>query len=113
MEYGVRGSFVEILNFLHSVQFNCNIFDLGYAIVQCAGDTVFIPAGACHQVKLNLESSLGYQKFVLFFIFMFQIGTKPSRLHKGCGGLRFSGEYTALSTPDARISSSYRNAHKS
>jgi hypothetical protein len=22
----------------------------GYAIVQCAGDTVFIPAGACHQV---------------------------------------------------------------
>ena len=23
----------------------------GYAIIQCAGDTVFIPAGACHQVR--------------------------------------------------------------
>ncbi len=27
----------------------------GYAIVQCMGDTVFIPAGACHQVR-NLHN---------------------------------------------------------
>ena len=33
--------------FFHVGNFVC----LGYAIVQCAGDTVFIPAGACHQVK--------------------------------------------------------------
>ena len=25
----------------------------GYAIIQCAGDTVFIPAGACHQVRIQ------------------------------------------------------------
>ena len=30
---------------------------LGYAIVQCAGDTVFIPAGACHQVR-NLHNCI-------------------------------------------------------
>lgn len=29
----------------------------GYAIVQCAGDTVFIPAGACHQVR-NLHNCI-------------------------------------------------------
>ena len=37
-----------------------NIFHhiiLGYAIVQCAGDTVFIPAGACHQVR-NLHNCI-------------------------------------------------------
>ena len=31
------------------------IFCLGYAIVQCMGDTVFIPAGAAHQVR-NLNN---------------------------------------------------------
>ena len=30
---------------------------LGYTIVQCAGDTVFIPAGACHQVR-NLHNCI-------------------------------------------------------
>merc|ERR1712083_1266205 len=29
----------------------------GYTIVQCAGDTVFIPAGACHQVR-NLHNCI-------------------------------------------------------
>lgn len=29
----------------------------GYAIIQCAGDTVFIPAGACHQVR-NLHNCI-------------------------------------------------------
>ena len=29
----------------------------GYAIVQCAGDTVFIPAGAAHQVR-NLHNCI-------------------------------------------------------
>merc|ERR1719211_1019127 len=29
----------------------------GYAFVQCAGDTVFIPAGACHQVR-NLHNCI-------------------------------------------------------
>ena len=30
---------------------------IGYAFVQCAGDTVFIPAGACHQVR-NLHNCI-------------------------------------------------------
>jgi len=29
----------------------------GYTIIQCAGDTVFIPAGACHQVR-NLHNCI-------------------------------------------------------
>ena len=29
----------------------------GYAIVQCAGDTIFIPAGAAHQVR-NLHNCI-------------------------------------------------------
>jgi len=29
----------------------------GYAIIQCAGDTIFIPAGACHQVR-NLHNCI-------------------------------------------------------
>merc|ERR1711953_987632 len=29
----------------------------GYAIIQCQGDTVFIPAGACHQVR-NLHNCI-------------------------------------------------------
>ena len=36
---------------------NHEIIHLGYAIVQCAGDTVFIPAGACHQVR-NLHNCI-------------------------------------------------------
>lgn len=31
------------------------LFSVGYAIVQCMGDTVFIPAGAAHQVR-NLNN---------------------------------------------------------
>merc|ERR1711994_1078871 len=29
----------------------------GYAVIQCSGDTVFIPAGACHQVR-NLHNCI-------------------------------------------------------
>ena len=32
-------------------------FFSGYAIVQCAGDTIFIPAGAAHQVR-NLHNCI-------------------------------------------------------
>ena len=38
---------------LHSQLF----IHIGYAFVQCAGDTVFIPAGACHQVR-NLHNCI-------------------------------------------------------
>jgi len=41
-------------------------FFTGYAIVQCAGDTVFIPAGACHQVDIELKHEC--RRFVCLLI---------------------------------------------
>ena len=36
----------------------------GYAIIQCAGDTVFIPAGACHQVRQGVVVVICVYSFV-------------------------------------------------
>ena len=53
----------------------------GYAIIQCAGDTVFIPAGACHQVRLYI------QWFECFRAIHFKLsGEKFAQLHQDSRG---------------------------